>query len=74
MPQSHIDRSQDNQNKTGVRLRPLKTYLIIFLAVKVLLLFFLARNSRFVMDEFQQGGMSFLIGKGFYESIFPVKT
>ena len=56
------------------QLRVIKLCIALFLAAKVIFLLLLAYKSRFIMDEFKQGGQPFFISKGFYESIFPVKT
>jgi hypothetical protein len=58
----------------GSQQRLIKFYIAAFLTAKVVFLFLLAYQSRFVMDEFKQGGQPFFISKGFYENIFPVKT
>ena len=46
----------------------------LLIAVKVIVLFVLAWNSRFVMDEFAQLGWAKYLGHGLLETIWPAKA
>ena len=46
----------------------------LLIAVKVIVLFVLAWNSRFVMDEFAQLGWAKYLGHGLFETIWPAKA
>jgi hypothetical protein len=62
------------QGRGRTQLKSFRIYIVVFLITQIGFLFFLAYNSRFVMDEFKQGGMAYYINKGFYEGIIPTKT
>ena len=44
------------------------------IALKIILLFVLAWNSRFVMDEFVQLGWAKYLGNGLFETVWPAKA
>lgn len=46
----------------------------LLIAAKVIVLFVLAWNSRFVMDEFAQLGWAKYLGHGLFETIWPAKA
>lgn len=62
------------KTEKDVFARILVIALAVFTAAKALLLALLSYNSRFVTDEFQQGGFSAIIPEGFYKNFFPMKT
>ena len=74
MRQSRSEVYERQPLAAGSQQRLIKFYIAVFLTTKVVFLFLLAHQARFVMDEFKQGGQPFFISKGFYENIFPVKT
>ncbi|MCB2059965.1 MAG: hypothetical protein KDE21_05625 [Novosphingobium sp.] len=60
--------------KTGPTVPRLSTLLPGAVALKLVLLFVLAWNSRFVMDEFWQLGQSKFLFDGYFDTIWPGKA
>ena len=58
----------------GTGWRPSELFLGILIALKIVLLFILAWNTRFVMDEFLQLGWAKYFSNGLFDTIWPAKA